>query len=471
MIGELQRAWALLERGQRHEARELFERLRDLAIDDAPALQLYAAVALKLDEAEPARARIRRAIRLAPDDPQNHLLLALAEIALDRAGPAKGALRRALRLRPGWADAVYHLAHLLDREGASDEARAMLREALERSPGDADLWNQLALVEATRGAYERALEAHRQAHAHAPADPRVAFNLGTALLRLGRDDEGWPLFENRLRFGAQRAPDSEAARWRGEPLDGRSILLWNEQGLGDTIHFARYAPLLRERGAGRIVLRCQPALVRALGAIGDEVVSTEETAPSTELHVPLGSLPLHLGGRPVPAAIVADRRERPPGDERRVGLVWAGNPDHADDDRRSLPGALFRPLCEIEGVRAVSLQYGGAAAGLRHPRLVTLGDEALGDLAATAGWLKTLDALVTVDTAIVHLAGSLGLPTWLRLGPDPDWRWGVEEPMNSWYPSVRLCRQRPGERPAAVVGRIAEQLREPGRPSDTQSAT
>jgi hypothetical protein len=283
-------------------------------------------------------------------------------------------------------------------------------------------------------------------------------NLALALLTRGDLHEGLEEYEWRWRgYQGARLPDLGQPLWDGTPLgDDRTLLLWAEQGLGDTIQFVRYAPLLR-RFAGRIVLSCQPSLTQVMASAAgrDAVVPAGGALPPFDAFVPLMSLMHRLGTRleTIPAAVpylgadagrVAALAPRFRGAGFKVGLVWSGNPKHGNDRHRSVPLALLRPLLTVPGARLFSLQVGARAEDIAAEGLAgVITDLApdLADFADTAAAISQLDLVVTVDTSVAHLAGALGRPTWLLLPWTADWRWLAGRPDSPWYPSMRLFRQ------------------------------
>jgi len=237
----------------------------------------------------------------------------------------------------------------------------------------------------------------------------------------------------------------------GDPA-GRTILVRAEQGLGDAIHFARYLPLIRDAG-GVPVLLCAPSLLALIQSMpGVRAVSTDAPLPPYDAWTDQMSLPRLMGTTldSIPAAggyLTADpqraerwRQRLPAG--RKIGLVFAGNPRHPGDRRRSIPIELIRPLLEIDGVSFVSLQHGESAAACGLPDLTAW----MTDFAETAALIENLDLVISVDTSVAHLAGALGKPTWLMLPAAPDWRWMLHRPDSPWYRSMRLFRQdKPGD--------------------------
>ena len=246
-------------------------------------------------------------------------------------------------------------------------------------------------------------------------------------------------------------------RWKGEDLNGRTVLLYAEQGFGDTIQFIRYAPLVKQRG-GRVMFVCMPEVAPLLvNFAGVDEMVPQGTLPPFHLHCPLLSLPMIFNTRveTIPASVPylkADPRlseqwsmklQSRPG-RLKVGLAWAGRPTHADDARRSMRLAQLAPLAQVKGVTFFSLQKGEAAAeSARAPAGMDLIDCAadLHDFADTAALVSQLDLVVAVDTAVAHLAGAMGKPVWVLLPFKPDWRWLLDRNDTPWYPTMRLFRQ------------------------------
>ena len=288
-------------------------------------------------------------------------------------------------------------------------------------------------------------------------DPHV--NRAHAWLRDGRFEEGWLEHEWRLRRPMFRSR-MVSGPWQGGDITGKSILLWAEQGLGDAIQFVRYAPLVADRGA-RVVMECPAALHGIFRTVrGVDDVVAPGAAPVCDTHAAIMSLPCVFG---VPESGVPYIAKPPPlylpgGSGRRIGLVWAGNPAHSNDRNRSHDLASFAPLTAVDA-DFFALQA-GEAAGDPAPegmKLTRLGDR-FHDFSDTAEALAALDLLVTVDTSVAHLAGAMGVPTWLLLPSCPDWRWGLTGEATRWYPDMRLFRQAPGEPKSAVVWRLAKAL-------------
>jgi tetratricopeptide (TPR) repeat protein len=470
-----------------------------------------------------AEAALRRAVELRPDLVSGWINLAILERDRKRSGRPEGYLRRAFALNTEQVET--HIAWCQFCVAEKDLAGAWrwLHWALARDERQAEAWNMLGILlhlerrfaeaiaaftqaeelghraaASNRGnslldmrRMEEALRAHEKAVALEPAHAGAQYNLALTQLRLGDWERGWPAYEARWRFReVHRQPrEFSQPRWRGEPLRGRRILLYSEQGLGDTIQFCRYATLVAARG-GQVILQVQDAaerLLRSLGVVqaGAAVTVLQGAAtPSLDLQCPLMSLPAvfettvdtvpwqgaYLGAdrrlthekwNRFPAVRAKPVRDWPPRPELRVGLAWAGNPRYKADAQRSIAFQTLLPLLPIPGVTWVSLQKGPAAAQLAAARgkvFVWDGSSLDRDLAETAALVATLDLVITTDTCIAHLAGAMERPVWILLPQLGDWRWMQEMNATPWYPTARLFRQQTSGDWADVICRVAKEL-------------
>lgn len=313
-----------------------------------------------------------------------------------------------------------------------------------------------------------AIAAYRRAIVLAPDLPDPHRNLGIALLLAGALEPGWPEYEWRLRCADSPTPPIPRPQWTGGPLQGQTILLHSEQGLGDALQFARYVPLVAARGA-RVVLCAPAALERLLAPLpgverfvqaGTPLRLTGIDQHASLLSLPrafatgLSNLPAPRSYLTAPAAALALWEERlnrvlgPRGGDWRVGVAWAGSPGHGNDRNRSLPLDCLLPLGQQPGVRLVSVQKGPPADQLAErarsdgpaAAIVNLAPD-ITDFADTAAIMTHLDLVICVDTSVAHLAGALGRPTWVLLPFAPDWRWMLHRTDNPWYPTLRLFRQ------------------------------
>ena len=386
-------------------------------------------------------------------------------------------LERAVAAQPSEAEFHNNLGLALaaaDREG---EAIAEYHATLALKPDHAIAWNNLGIALQAQNNVRAGIDAFRHALALMPDFARARWNLALALLLDGQFAEGWREYEIRLALpelggNLRRFPGPV---WEGPARSGETVLVHIEQGLGDTVQFARYATLLAAAGS-RCVIHCPQALEPLLATIpGVAQVSLEgEPLPAYDAYLPLLSLPRVFGttAQTIPATVpylaiadakraVARARVAQSGARRRIGLCWAGNPANPNDRNRSLPLATLAPLFAVPGITWFSLQAGDAAAQLAAtsaaahvvplPRGTALAD--------TAALIAELDLIVTCDTGITHLAGALARPTWALLPFAPDWRWQLDRDDSSWYPTLRLFRQSRPRDWESVVARVKAELK------------
>jgi len=460
-----------------------------------------------------ATACFEQAVRCQPDFAGTHNNLGVAYQDEGRLDEAADCFRHAVRLLPQFAEAYVNLGGVLQKQGKLDEAVASFQQAVFGRPDYALAHSDLGVALYRLGRMKEALSSFQHALRFNPSFPDAHTNLGGVLLAQGKPEEalacfqqalwhrpdfaeahrarayvwlqagdferGWPEYEWRCRCPGFAMPPLTCPRpaWDGSPLEGRTILLRAEQGLGDTLQFIRYVPLVAQRG-GRVIVEAHARLVPLLRTCSgvDQVIAREEDPPPFDVHALLLSLPGLLGTTlaAVPAdvpylavdpALVARWRQEldvVPG--FKVGIVWQGNPMLQLDRLRSVPLTAFAPLAGVEGVNLVSLQVGPgceqvAALGGRFPvaDLASGFDPAgIGDAAAV---VQNLDLVITVDTSVAHLAGALSVPVWLALPFAADWRWLVGREDSPWYPTMRLFRQaRPGAW-GEVFERLAREMR------------
>ena len=482
-----------------------------------PALLRLAGILIERGETERAFAFADEAATLAPEDPLALNLHGMALGALGRRAEAEVAFRAAIARAPAFVEALHNLGRVLADDGRHQEAAASFREALALAPGfvaarhglsgalreggrfqealveldrviaaegeTADRLNERGILLFLVRRPAEAVATYDRVLAQAPGFEPARFNRSISLLLLGDYARGWPAYEHRFETDQVRPIPFEQPRWRGEPIEGKTIVLWGEQGHGDTLHFVRYAPMVAARGA-RVLVIAQRALSRLLQSVPgvDRAVPFGHAVGAHDLHCPLMSLPMIFGttvdtiptGIPYLAPDAAARARWagrfPPGPRKRVGLVWAGapRPDQptlsAADRRRSVALVSLAPLFDVDGIDFVSLQTGRAAAETaRAPFAARIHDPmgAVVDFADTAALVEQLDLVITVDTAVAHLAGALGKPVWMLSRHDGCWRWLDGRDDSPWYPTLRLFRQRaPGDwtHPIAAVAAALDQF-------------
>lgn len=408
----------------------------------------------------------RTALSLNPQLASSCNDLGVALLAEGEIKEAAAWCRRAIELNPENAESRFNLGNALARQDRFDEAIASYREAIRLQANYAEAHNSLGLLFSDQAQYVSAAECFEQAIALDPPSVKAHFNLALARLAMGDWRRGFPEFEWRWKLDGITPPAFTQPRWDGQPLAGRTILLHQEQGLGDTIHFVRYAALVKNLGeadGGQVIVRCQPSLARLVASCAgiDRVVSAGEELPDFDVYAPLLSLPLLLGTTPetIPGSVpylTADpllverwrTRLQAAQPAFRVGICWQGNPDNKNDRRRSFPLACFAPLADIESVQLISLQKGAGSEQLEvcefRERILIMDDLTgpEGNLSDAAAAMMSLDLVIASDTALAHLAGALGVAVWTALTFAPDWRWLREREETSWYPTMRLFRQR-----------------------------
>lgn len=477
----------------------------DISADYAQALALHQA-----GRHTEAQRQYRAILKRAPVHPDSLHFLGLSLCQNGQFGEALGYLNRALLQRPEWVEALINRGNAHQELGHHAEALADYDRALALYPSHPDALCNRGVTYYSLGRVEEALADYDRALALRPAYPEAHHNRGNALRALGRNDEAigcfeaalnlrpddaeahlhlamsrllegdfegaWPdyLWRWKTRMYAPHRRDFPQPEWLGHrSLAGQTILLHAEQGFGDTLQFCRYAARVRDLGA-RVVLEVQPALKALLRSLDgpDRVLARGEALPAFDTHCPLLSLPGALGTRLAtiptqvpylgadPDRVAAWSGRLGSADRLRVGLAWSGNPGHLNDRNRSVALAELAALLALP-CTFVSLQKAPHKADLAvlraHPEVLDFGDE-LGDFADTAALVAGLDVVLAVDTAVAHLAGALGKPTWLLLPYAPDWRWLLGRRDSPWYPTMRLFRQpAPGDW-AGVVAEVAAEL-------------
>ena len=413
----------------------------------------------KLDEAV---ACYRRALELKPDYAEAHNNLGTAFKDQGKLDEAVACYRRALELKPDFAEAHNNLGIALKDQGKLDEAVACYRRALELKPDYAEAHNNLGNALKDQGKLDEAVACYRRALELKPDFAEAHGNQSLLSLLTGDFQRGWAEYEWRWKTKQCQRRDFSQPLWDGQPLEGRTILLHAEQGLGDAIQFVRYAALVKQRG-GAVIVECPKPLLSLLASCAgiDRLVGRGDDLPPFDVHAPLLSLPgiFHTSLETIPAdvpylfadpGLVEHWREELGGIAGfKIGIAWRGNPEHRNDRARSIPLSCFEPLAGLPGVRLLACKKGRAWSSCkswpdRFP-ITELGSR-LDDFMDTAAVLMNLDLVITCDTAVAHLAGALGVPVWVALPFVPDWRWLLDRSDSPWYPTMRLFRQKkPGD--------------------------
>jgi tetratricopeptide (TPR) repeat protein len=415
------------------------------------------------------------ALKGSPDDAELHFARATALNALGHHASACVAFARALSLQPN------HVASWLNMANASADlddfvsAETMYQTAIRLDPTLAEAHASLGYLLTMLGRLPEAIEACEAAIDLRSDFVQAHWNLAIAALLGGDLPRGFAEYEWRKRHARYQAdfPALPGRMWDGSNPSGRTILVRAEQGFGDAIQFARYLPLISAAGAVPILL-CAPALMPLIQLMpGVKAVASSDELPAYDAWIDQASLPQAFGTtlETIPAADgflqaepsrVRDWRARLP-NGRKIGVVFAGNPKHPGDRRRSVPLDLIHTLLNIPDTSLVNLHYGEPARGLGLPDLTPW----LTDYAETAALVETLDLVVSVDTSVAHLAGALGRPVWILLPHAPDWRWLLGRTDSPWYRSARLFRQPAAGDWVSVLMQVVHAMeRHPIEPAD-----
>ena len=483
-----------------------------LAIDPnhAEALTRRAAPLFELHRYAEALASCDRAIAINPNNAMPYYNRGVVLAELGRVAEAEASYRRAIVIWPDYVEALFNLAIMLELLKRFDEALAVVDRCLALAPSDYRAWNNrgnillnLARYADAMTSYDRACtinpdygesyynkgnallelariaeasECYQKAVALNAVHPDIPFNEGLARLLLGELRHGFKRYEGRFQKTghAPEIRDFKQRRWTGFDIAGKRILLHDEQGLGDAIHFARYVPLVAQRGA-EVILQVQAPLKTLLASVKgvSRVYERGERLPAFDVHQYLLSLAAvfetELDTIPAEVPYIAappDRIEKwrtrlPSRKGLRVGLVWSGNPAFAGDATRSIGLSRLAPLLSVPGVQFVSLHREVRAEDAllmqRFPELVHFGAELM-DLTDTAAVVAQLDLVIGSDTAVIHLAGALAKPVWLLTKFSPDWRWLLDRLDNPWYPTAKLYRQPRLRDWESVVERVQQDL-------------
>ena len=468
--------------GRLHEAILCYSKVIRMKPDMVEPYSLMADACRQTGSVQKALACYEKALKIKPDIPELHYNLGNAYKELGRLRDAVSCYRKAIDLKGDMVEAHFNMANALKEAGALSDAISRYEAVLAMAPGHVEALNNMGLAYRDNQEVEKAIELFERALTLDPGHVEIRWNRALALLLCGKYREGWKEYEVRFQRNdlATTYPRRlDRPRWDGSFLGGKTVLVHHEQGLGDTIQFVRYLPMVKARG-GRVLLEVHESLeglCRTLPDV-DEVFSCpldQEINRPFDCCIPLMSLPGIFGTtlRNIPDDIPYIRpdpdmaemwEKRLDGPHLKVGLVWSGNPRHKDDRNRSCPLRTCEPLTRIPGVQIYALQKEGQEQTedeLEDLGIVNLGKE-LHDFSATAGILANLDLIISVDTAVAHLSGAMGRPVWILLPFVPDWRWLLKGEYTPWYPTARLFRQRRRgdweevmERAAKALGTLA----------------
>jgi tetratricopeptide (TPR) repeat protein len=505
------RGAVLFEMGQYEEALATYDRSLAIRPDQAVALYNRGGVLHSLDRFDEAAASYDRAIALSPGLAEAHANRGNTLNALNRYDDALASFDRALALRPDLVEALTNRGNALNGLKRYDDALASYDRAIVCQPTHAaahynrgTTLHEMKRYDEAIASYDRAialqpvypeafsnrgatlweLKRHNEALASydraialQPEFPEAHWNAASLRLLTGDFDRGWAEYEWRWKYKTMALGRRNFAQplWRGEPIEGKTILLHSEQGLGDAIQFCRYVALVAARGA-RVVLEVDKRLLDLMTSLAGaaQIIPAGNALPDFDLHCPLLSLPRAFHTlletipsdtpylRALPQQLTKWSTRLGPKQGLRVGLIWSGNLAHHRDQVRSIELGALTPLLDT-GATFFSLQKdirpADAAVLAGRKDIVQLAGE-LADFSDTAAVMAQLDLIISVDTSTVHLAGALGRPVWILLPYLPDWRWLLDRDTSPWYPTARLFRQNETRRWDSVVLRVQAALSE-----------
>ncbi|CCO22144.1 tetratricopeptide repeat protein [Maridesulfovibrio hydrothermalis] len=396
------------------------------------------------------------ALSLVPDDPVILTNLGVALREQDKFVAAETCYRRAIAVKPDAPGSWSNLGNTLRRMGRLKESVYCHRKAIACDKKFIDGYYNLALVLQDLGKIDEAVRIFDYCLKHKPGNVNINWDRSLALLAKGDLLNGFKSYEYRWQREELTERHFRQPLWDGAPLDGKRIYLYSEQGFGDTLNFCRYVPLVAEAG-GTVIFECQKELLSLLKGLDglEEIVPAGAKLPQFDVQAPLLSLPRimrhDLDSIPNkcpyinPPAQAGFPVHVPAGTKKKIGIVWAGKSSHKNDHNRSVSIENFIPFARIPGVTLYSLQKGPAAQQREESACGVLVRELGGgctDFSDTAKVMRQLDLIITVDTSVAHLAGGLGLPVWVAIPYNPDWRWMHKRKDSPWYPSMTLFRQK-----------------------------
>jgi len=473
---------ALVDGGQRQDALSLYLELIAAGMQHPDVYTAAAVLLQEFQRDEEALQTLQRALQLAPQAANNWYLQSVLQARLRRLPDAVDSLLQALALAPDQIHFHRDLALALHGLHRNAEALEVVERALAMAPDVVLIWNARAAILSRLGRYQESIASSEAALALAPEDADARVNLALTLLTLGQFERAWPLYEARWQGElADPARHQQIARWNGtQDLQGKRILVWAEQGYGDTVQFCRYALQLVALGA-RVILEVPAALkqlMQTLAVAPDMlVIESGEHLPLLDFQMPLMSLPLVFATRvdsipAFPTYLHSDPRKRAdwatalgaatkPG--LRIGIVCSGNGGNRKDATRSMPLAAFAPLFEAVAADFYLLQPELRQADYAFLQTLPASTlhwpgRQLREFDDTAALIANLDLVISVDTAVAHLAGAVGVPVWILLSEVADWRWFLARSDSPWYPAATLWRQVRSGDWDEVITRVQQRL-------------
>jgi Flp pilus assembly protein TadD/ADP-heptose:LPS heptosyltransferase len=457
----VQSAFALHKAGHLEQAEALCKKILKKQAKNFDALHMLGVIHYQRKWYESSTEYLQQAVDLCPNNAEAYSNLGNTLFSRGDRDEALRCYKKALHINPFYPEAYNNLGILFSKEGCFDEAMQCYGKAIELKPVYADAYINFGTTLLDKAQIRESLTYFQKAIQLDPQNALAHFHMAFVFLLTGKFKEGWREYEWRWQLEEFEKRPFSKPRWNGFDLRGRTILLYKEQGVGDTLQFIRYAPLVAELGA-RVVVEVQPQLVTLIQGVEgiDHVVGEGEPVPAFDFQCPFMSLPLvfntvlenipaNIPYISADAALIHEWADKIGNDKNesklKVGLVWSGGKQHKRDRYRSCSLDAFAPLGEMANVVFYSLQKGKAGHQAKNPPPgMSLIDhmDAVEDFADTAALIENLDMVISVDTAVAHLAGALGKPVWLLIPIFPDFRWMLERDDSPWYPTMRLFRQK-----------------------------
>ena len=428
-----------------------------------------------------AEAIYREVVRQVPNHPAAWCYLGIALHDLKQYREAIEAYEKALKLQPEFPIALNNMGNSLRYDYRAEEADECFRKAIKLKPDYVNAHKNRGTLHVWNGNLDLAFRCYQQAMRLEPQDAELHRNLGVLNLLRGYFEEGWREYRWRWICPEGLRPKHPKPVWEGQNLQGKKLLLYAEQGLGDTFHFLRFAKIAKEMGAFTIVHG--PASLTALLAHQPGIDAWIPQSVSVDqefdyhcslidmadvLKVDLSNIPSQVPYIHAPSYLVdywKDWFAKQPTGKKRIGLVWQGNKDHQADLFRSYPLSYYEPLADLPDVQLFCLQFGYGQDQVKNWKgripltmLPSNIDQSSGAFMDTAAILQHLDLIITSDTSMAHLSGALGRPTWTLLSLVPDWRWLLERSDSPWYPTMKLFRQKTQGDWTGVVGEVCDAL-------------
>ena len=488
---EIYVALTLHKKGNLNKARQEYRKLIRRYPNNPDILHFYGTLLTQIGNTKAAIESLSEAARLAPQDLNIHLNLFRALAIADKVPELESTLRVLTDLSPNDAFILAQLGEVLVRQGRADEAEPFYSRAVKANPNTFDAWNGLGNILERRGDFSAAEDCYLKSIAIEPARPEIYYNLGNVLRQQNKVFEsikflkkaieikpefilahvhlafsllmntdylaGWQEYEWRWKVPNFPTPQRSFTQqmWYGETIFGKKVLVHAEQGFGDTIQFARFTDVIAKRG-GCIILECQPELVNIMKTLPNvnQVLARGEALPDFDLHAPLLSIPYicsidrneiavsapYLQASSEKRKLWSDRLGS--SDRIKVGITWQTSIEQLSSSFKSCPLKAYGPLLENNQVEWISLQKEISESD--RPNMGTLVNKSddLNDFSDTAALISELDLVISMDTAVAHLAGALGKPVWLLISTAGDWRWLCDRDDSPWYPTMRIFRQK-----------------------------